>query len=107
MVPPPPGPPAPVPLGRQRVLRRLLLALLAQRQEAPGRPLSLEELFRAGWPGARIAPSSAARRTYVALGRLRDAGLRGLIVTHADGDLLDPAVPVVLQPPLGCSGRAP
>jgi hypothetical protein len=77
-------------------LRRLLLALTQQRIGAPGDPMSLQAVFRGGWPGERADSSSAANRARVALARLRKIGLGDLLLTKG-GYFLDPGVRVVIS----------
>ncbi len=78
---------------------RLVLArLVRQHVDAPGRALSLGDLFAAGWPGERIAAKAAANRVYVTLTKLRQLGLGGLLQSRDDGFLLDPAA-IVLEAP--------
>lgn len=81
-------------LERRRALCRLLSALGRQRLEAPGVPLAATELVREGWPGERMHHESGVARLRVAVGTLRDLGLRGLLLTRGDGYVLDPGVPL-------------
>lgn len=46
-----------------------------------GSIVSLEELFKAGWPGERIGAASQRRRVHTAVWTLRRAGLRGVLET--------------------------
>jgi len=91
-----PGAASAVDLSRRTPLRRILFALAIVRVEAPGEPLSMDEMVRAGWPGERIGSAAAANRVRVALATLRKLGLREAIVTGQGGYLLDPAMAVVL-----------
>jgi hypothetical protein len=84
-----------VDLSRRPNLKRVLVSLTAHRIGASGEPLSLETVFRSGWPGERAYPSSAANRARVALARLRKLGLGELLLTR-DGYLLNPDVPIVV-----------
>ncbi len=93
-----PGAATSVDLSRRAPLRRILIALATSRVEAPGEPLSMDDLVRAGWPGERIGSDAAANRVRVALATLRKLGLREAIVTGQGGYLLDPAMAVVLEP---------
>lgn len=61
-------------LGRRRVLRRLLVALSADRA-----PRTAPDLLAAGWPGERMSPAAARNRLHVALCRLRRAGIGDLL----------------------------
>jgi pSer/pThr/pTyr-binding forkhead associated (FHA) protein len=84
----PPGAPR-VSLVRRENLTRLLRALLDARGAQPGKPLTTDALFAAGWPGERIQGPSAAGRVYVALTSLRNLGLRDFLVRAEGGYLLD------------------
>ena len=57
--------------------------------------MSIEAVFRCGWPGDRANPSSAANRVRVALARLRKLGLGDALLSR-DGYLLDPAIPIMI-----------
>jgi predicted ATPase len=81
-----------VDLTRRKQLRLMLRRLVDQRLAQPGEPVSLEALVEAAWPGERILPTAAATRAYTAVRRLRDMGLRDLLVTSGDGYFLDPQV---------------
>jgi predicted ATPase len=83
-------------LGRRLAQRRLLQRLVAERERVPGRPLSVEVLFEAGWPGDRSRRTAALNRVHVALATLRGLGLRSLLLRRGGGYLLDPEVPVTL-----------
>ncbi len=83
-------------LGRRLAQRRLLQRLVAERERVPGRPLSVEVLFEAGWPGDRSRRTAALNRVHVALATLRGLGLRAVLVRRGGGYLLDPEVPVSL-----------
>ncbi len=85
----------PVSLLKARGARLVLAELLRRRVETPGVALSLDALFEAGWPGERVQRKAAANRVYVALTKLRNLGLRGLIQSRDDGFLLDPGAAVV------------
>lgn len=76
-----------------RAARRILVAFA----NAQGRPLNIEELFAAGWPGERIIASAQKNRVFVALTNLRKSGLEGRIMRIEDGYLLDPALTIALQ----------
>jgi len=92
-----PGARSTVDLSRRVPLRRILHALARLRVDAPGEPLSMNEIVRAGWPGERMSPGAAANRVRVALATLRRLGLHDVIVTGTGGYLLDPAIAVVLD----------
>ncbi|APR86166.1 protein kinase/ LuxR family transcriptional regulator [Minicystis rosea] len=86
----------PVRLLKARAARLVLFRLVRRRLEAPGRALTLEALFEAGWPGERIPRPAASNRVHVTLTKLRRLGLAGLLLSRDDGFLLDPAS-VVLE----------
>ncbi|MDC3962067.1 AAA family ATPase [Polyangium jinanense] len=86
----------PVPFLKAKAARLVLAFLVRARIDAPGRALSLAELFEAGWPGERISPKAAANRVYVTLTKLRKLGLGALLQSRDDGFLLDPTA-VVLE----------
>ncbi len=86
----------PVPVLKAKAARLVLYRLVRLRVDAPGRALSLAELFEAGWPGERIPPKAAANRVYVTLTKLRKLGLGALLQSRDDGFLLDPTA-VVLE----------
>lgn len=79
---------------RRKPLRLVLLKLIEQRLEAPGRALPLELLVEAGWPGEKIQSDAAQNRMYVALATLRKLGLKELLLSGDQGYALDPSIPV-------------
>jgi predicted ATPase len=83
-----------VKLHRRRALRRIVEALVLERERAPGTALPLPRLVEAGWPGERIHAEAAADRAYFAVATLRRMGLRGFLVTLDDGYALAPTAPV-------------
>jgi tetratricopeptide (TPR) repeat protein len=89
-----PGSPR-VTLLRRRSARRILARLVERRMAAPGRALTVPELFEAGWGGERIRRDAMQNRVYVALAKLRQLGLRPLLQSRADGFLIAPEVRVV------------
>jgi hypothetical protein len=87
--------------GEARVILRrrhapwlVLKRLAEERQHAPGHGLSVEELVAAGWPGETILPSAAASRLYFVIRELRKAGLERVLLTVAEGYMLDPSIPL-------------
>ena len=76
--------------------RKILLALAEERLVRPGTGLAVADLFAAGWPHERIAPTSMRNRVHVSLSKLRAVGLRRLLLRGEGGYLLDPQVPVLL-----------
>lgn len=79
-----------VSLAKRPVLSRLLRALAAAHRDEPGATAPVDALLEAGWPGERMVGSSGPRRLQVAIGRLRDLGLRDLLQTSEGGYRLDP-----------------
>jgi hypothetical protein len=73
---------------RRTVRRRLLVALVRARLDTPARPVTADQLIRAGWPDERILPRAARNRLHVALHRLRRSGLAAVVRRTADGWLL-------------------
>ena len=62
--------------------------------DAPGEPVSTEEVIRAGWPGEKIGAEAALNRAYVALATLRKKGLRDVIVSSGGGYEITQAIVV-------------
>jgi hypothetical protein len=81
-------------LDRRGAARRILRALVDLRVKDPGRALSLEGAFDAGWPGERAHPDSVAARVYTTVRILRNLGLRPWLIRSDQGYLLDPEAPV-------------
>lgn len=54
-------------------------------------PATADELIAAGWPGELIQPEAARMRLHNAVAALRSMGLRGLLLTSAEGYRLDEA----------------
>ncbi len=75
-------------LGRAH--RRIVLALVAQREAAPTVALTIWDLLEAGWPGERPLAEAGANRVYVALTRLRSLGLRDVVERFEDGYRIAP-----------------
>lgn len=91
-----------VDLTRRHALRRLLVKLAHHRVHRPGVHLTSAELIETGWPGEVIRHDSAKNRLHVTLSRLRELGLRDLLLTNGEGYLIDPSCSVTLggdQPP--------
>jgi predicted ATPase len=93
----PPGAPR-QDLERFAAARRILERLAQERMAHPGRPVSAEELFEAGWPGVRILPASAHNRLHVQLAKLRKMGLKLVLLRTDQGYLLDPDTPLLWRP---------
>jgi len=79
---------------RGKALRLMLEALVQKRLSAPGEVLTVEQLFGFGWPGEKALPEAAANRVYVNLSRLKDMGLRHVLLRRDDGYLLEPSLEV-------------
>lgn len=79
---------------RGKALRLMLEALVQRRLSAPGEVLTVEQLFGFGWPGEKALPEAAANRVYVNLSRLKDMGLRSVLLRRDDGYLLEPGLEV-------------
>jgi hypothetical protein len=73
------------------------MELALRRIGAPGEPVPLDAIVRAGWPGDRAGGPSKVNRARVALTRLRKLGLGDLLVTQGGGHMLDPSVPIVVS----------
>jgi predicted ATPase len=86
-----------VDLKRRAVHRRLVERLVRERLAAPGAPASVADLVAAGWPGEKLAESSAQNRLHVALAALRADGLRDILKREPGGYLLDPAIEVRVE----------
>ncbi len=82
-----------VSLKKMHTLRRVFGGLLAAR--AKGASLGVDELFSVGWPGERVAASSATNRVYVTMCRLRSLGLKDAIVYGEAGWTIPTSVRVV------------
>lgn len=82
-----------VDLQRRANLRRILVALAEQRLQAPGAGIKAHDLFAIGWPGESVLPDTALKRVYIGIWTLRGLGLAPVLLSSADGYLLDPAVP--------------
>ncbi len=85
-------------MRRRHTARRVLMALVEQQRQHPGRRLSHEQLIELGWPGERISPESASGRLRVLIHGLRSMGLRDALLTQEGGYALDSAL-VVQAPP--------
>ena len=85
-------------LLRRRAVRLVLARLVDHRLAHPGEALSIDALFAAGWPGERASESSARNRVHVTLTRLKDLGLRSLLVSRDDGVLIAVGARVLRDP---------
>jgi hypothetical protein len=86
-----------VDLRRRAVHRRLVERLVRERLASPGAPASVADLVAAGWPGEKLAESSAQNRLHVALAALRADGLRDILKREPGGYLLDPGIDVRVE----------
>lgn len=84
-------------LERRPTLRRIVGALLEARVARPGESVASATLIVAGWSDEVASPEASANRLRVALCRLRQLGLEGVIVTTSSGWMLDPSIPVVRE----------
>lgn len=89
-----PGVDAPIDLRRRAPLRRILLALVERRVQAPGEALTQDELVAAGWPGEYISHGAASNRLHVALSTLRSLGLRPYLDSSEHGYRLAPGIAI-------------
>jgi hypothetical protein len=87
-----------VDLSRRAPYARILELLARRRREAPGEPISTDEIVSAGWPGERMLVEAALNRAYVALSALRRLGLRDVLRTGGGGYWLDPAIALTIAP---------
>lgn len=88
-------------LRRRHPLRRVLRSLVGTRLFSM-RPLDLEALREAAWPGEKIKPEAASNRVYVALTTLRKLGIADSLQSTDAGYRLDPDVPIgLVHPPVG------
>ncbi len=76
------------------LLQRLLLALVEA--HGTGLQLSVEDLFRKGWPGERASVRSMRERVYASVAQLRSHGLGDVLVRGASGYTLSSEVIVRL-----------
>ena len=74
-----------VQIRRRRLLRTLLLALVAHHREQPGQPVATADLIQRVWPGDRSPHSSARNRLYFAMNALRELGLREILIRSNGG----------------------
>jgi predicted ATPase len=87
----------PIELSRRRIVRSLFSALLKARLEEPTRPVSVQQLVDAAWPGQKFIADSGANRVYVAIASLRSLGLGEILQTRTGGYLFDPHVPICME----------
>lgn len=85
---------ASIELASKALLWRLVERLITAHADAPGVPLTTEQLVDAGWPGERILPDAARTRLYTAIRSLRRMGLEPVLWSRDGGYLLDPTLRV-------------
>ncbi len=95
-----------VDVARRANTRRVLWCLVRARLDRPDRPVALDELVAAGWPGERIRTESARARVYTAINTLRRWGLKPYLLTRDRGYLLDPEVSCTLTGELASSAAS-
>ncbi|MFN3199266.1 MAG: tetratricopeptide repeat protein [Bradymonadia bacterium] len=83
-----------VDLRRRKAMRLMLAALVDQSARDREAGLDVYDLFEAGWPGEKATPEAATNRVYVNITALRKLGLRGVLVHHDNGYLLDPTLSI-------------
>lgn len=84
-------------LRKNRLLSRLLSALVSQRIHSPGATLSVEGLMQAGWPGEKMQREAGLNRVYVAIAALRRAGLSEDLERSDGGYRLRPSTVLRLE----------
>lgn len=87
-----------VSLEERPVMRRLLRVLLERRLRTPGHPIAAIDLVEATWPDERARHDAAMNRLYNVVNGLRRLGLRDVLRHDGDGYLLDPEIPVSMEP---------
>jgi hypothetical protein len=68
---------------------------LVDRAERGGAPLGLDEAIAIGWPGEKVRAASARNRVHVTIARMRNGGLREVVLHDGEGYRLDPRVQIV------------
>jgi hypothetical protein len=76
------------------VMRRVLIALVDAHGTSPGRPIPADTLVRMAWPGERMLRESGKHRLQVMILRMRQLGLRDVVLTTDEGYLLAPDLTV-------------
>jgi predicted ATPase len=66
-------------LSQREPVRRVLARLVDEHRDQPGRWVSTEDLFRAGWSGEKAMERAARNRVQQAVSTLRKLGLRDVI----------------------------
>jgi len=86
-------------LRKNRLLGRILRALIDARLDAPGRGTPVDALIAAGWPGEKMQRDAGLNRLYVAIAALRRAGLGTDLERDESGYRLRPGMRVELTEP--------
>ncbi|MBK9069409.1 MAG: hypothetical protein IPL79_00135 [Myxococcales bacterium] len=81
---------------RRNTLKKILGALVEERLERPGTPLTFDALTHAAWHD-NLSFESASNRLHVALSTLRSLGLRDLLQTVEGGYQVNPAIAIVVR----------
>lgn len=88
-------------LGTKGPLRRILGALAKAHREGAWRGLSVDEVFKAGWPRETASRDERAGRVYTAISTLRRLMLEKLVIgTYAVGYRLDRRCCVIEEGPI-------
>jgi hypothetical protein len=85
-----------VDIARRPIMRRMLRRLLEQRRAAPGSSLSLATLAEAAWPERSLSDDVAKNRVHVMIARMRELGLREVLLSEPDGYRLREDVEVLV-----------
>lgn len=85
-------------MRRKGTTWRLILALVQQRIDAPGEPISQPDLFELVWPGEQFGPTTSSRM-YTAIHRVREKVLGEILVTEEDGYFLNPDCEIAYNSP--------
>ena len=72
-------------LRRHRAPRRILCRLCERALERADAPVTVDELFEAGWPGETIRRPSRKKRVHTAIWTLRRLGLEDVVQTRDGG----------------------
>jgi hypothetical protein len=78
------------------LLRTFVRALSDKRLREPGEPLTVQDLITIAWPDERMLPRAGKLRVWNVITRLRNLGLRDVLVTRGDGYMIDERMNVKL-----------